>query len=305
MENLAQKFNLTKQQLITFSLFGLLLVSLPVTLYLARMVFKGPSLESQAGRKIPTNPPSDSFAQGPESSLEKQLKQTLSPTPTEEPTPEETANNNVSFGPTLNLKVTIEGRPKGHYATQAFIGIASGNVTKKPKYLLSFTTNIPKSGVFNGLSLAGLETGSTYTTYVKGAAQIDSAATLTLGPAVNLLNSGNALNLTSGDLNEDNTIDNIDYNLAKGLYGTTSSSSGWNERADFNLDGVINNFDLGIISKNLGKTGASGLWYSKASGSPGLLGIEASQTASPSGGDEPPDNNSNRNGYWIWIPPTD
>ena len=150
MEYLAQKLNLTKQQLITFSLFALLIISLPVTLYLTRLFFKAPLPQSQISRKVPVNPPSESFAQGPESSLEKQIKQSLSPTPTEEPTPDETANASVSFGPTLNFKVTIEGRRKGSFATQAFVGIASGSVNKRPKYLLSFTINIPKSGVFNG-----------------------------------------------------------------------------------------------------------------------------------------------------------
>lgn len=205
-----------------------------------------------------------------------------SPTPTPEV--------NLAFGPTLNFKVTLEGRAAGKNAAKIFIGIASGGATTKPTYILTFTVDVPDSGSFSGLSLAGLNPGSSYTAYVKGPAQIDSASTFSMGPTESSLNNGQAITLLSGDLNEDNTINSADYTIAKSLYGSTSASSNWNSRADFNLDKLINNLDLAYVIKNFGKTGSSSIWYSStptatSSGTPA-----ASSSGSPAGG------------YWLWIP---
>lgn len=211
----------------------------------------------------------------------------ISPTPTTAP--------NLAFGPTLNLKIALEGRQEGKQAAKIFIGIGSGSSTTKPTYVLSFTIDVPDTGMFSGISLAGLNPGSTYTAYVKGPSQIDSSSTFIMSPTETNLNSGQALNLLSGDLNEDNTVNSADYTIAKNIYGATSSSSNWNSRADFNGDRVINNLDLSILMKNFGKIGASGIWYSSIP----TATSSATPTVTNSGS---PQDNSHSSGYWIWVP---
>lgn len=195
---------------------------------------------------------------------------------------------NLAFGPILSLKISLEGRPAGSQAAKVFIGISTGTAQTKPSYTLSFTVDVPASGAFSGLSLAGLNPGSTYTAFIKGSAQIDAASTFVMSPTESVLNTGQPLTLISGDLNEDNTINSADYTIGKNLYGTTSKSSNWNSRADLNSDGTINSWDLSIITKNMGKTGASGVWYSP-------IPVATSSAVSTSSG-------SPAGGYWLWVP---
>lgn len=321
MEKLAQSLGVTKQQFITLALFAILITSLPVSFYMGRLVFNKPLNKNYQAYRDQSQAPKDASAYSPVTSektdLEKQVKEFLSPTPTVEPQPQAdqpmagaaSPLSDVSLGPTLNMKISIEGRAKANYQTKAFVGIAQGKPTTKPKYLLSFTVDFPKSGIFNGLSLAGLESGTAYTAYIKGAAQIDSAATFTLKPTVNILSSSSTIALISGDLNEDNIIDASDYTIAKNLYGATPSSSNWNERADLNLDGTVNNIDLLFINKNIGKTGASGVWYSRITtpSSGGAELEEPTQSSVPSlssGYESSSEASIHSSGYWLWIPPT-
>jgi len=191
---------------------------------------------------------------------------------------------NLAFGPTLNMSISIEGRPEGQQTAKVFIGLASGSPVIHPTYILTLTADFPSSGKFSGISLAGLNPGSTYTAYIKGPAQIDTAAPFVMGPTETILSSGQAIQLLTGDLNEDNTVTQADSTILQGLYGTTSSSKIWNANADFNFDGVVNTFDLLYIIKNMGKVGASGTWLSTASATP------TPGTGGPEGG------------YWLYIP---
>lgn len=193
----------------------------------------------------------------------------------------------ISFGSTLNFKTNLEGRPKDDHSAKIFLGIASGQPTNNPTYLLSFLIDMPKSGAFQGLSIAGLTQGSTYTAYLKGPSQIASASAFTVRPTVADLG---LFNLITGDLNEDNTINSSDYSIAKAALGATPSSQKWNKNIDFNLDNIINSFDLGIITKNLGKIGSSGVWVSPPP-----------PPATQSGVLEAP-NTGSTEGYWLYIP---
>ncbi|OGE64182.1 hypothetical protein A3J13_00975 [Candidatus Daviesbacteria bacterium RIFCSPLOWO2_02_FULL_36_8] len=204
----------------------------------------------------------------------------------------------TSFGPTLSLKASLEGRPANNQATKLFVGIVEGTLSSNPKFLLSFSVDLPATGEYSNLSLAGLTTGSTYTALLKGASQIATSSAFTMSPSATNLNGGSALNMLSGDLNEDNVINTSDYSIVQKAYGASSSSSNWNSLADLNADGVINTFDLGIVVKNLNQTGASGAWTSPipASSSASLTtGGRASYTTVPKGGPQ-------QNGYWIYIP---
>lgn len=203
----------------------------------------------------------------------------------------------VTYGPTLKFAVSIEGRPSDQQQGKFFVGIAEGgSVVKNPQYLLSYTVNVPNSGVYSSLSLAGLTVGNTYTAYIKGPAQLVTGSSFTMSPTGANLNSGNPIPLITGDVNEDNVIDSSDYNIVKNAIGYTPSSQGWNPNLDFDMNGIINTFDLNIITKNLGKIGDGGPWYSKtgtASSSATLntpSNIGGGRVATSSGG------------YWLWIP---
>ena len=216
-----------------------------------------------------------------------------------------TSDSQLILGPSLGFSIVIQGRPLDNQSTKAFLGIAAGNPTTRPTYLLSFMVNIPASGSFDGISLSGLDNGSTYTAYLKGNAQIATASSFVVkATPTNLA----ALNLITGDVNEDNVIDTLDYNLVKAAIGATPSSSKWNALFDFNLDNIINSWDLNIVLANLTKVGASGAWYSYSP----IATASATTSAvliTPSVGSESSEitpgtvnGNQGKPGYWMWVP---
>lgn len=208
------------------------------------------------------------------------------------PTPEPSTTTATSFGPTLSLKVSLEARTPNNQKTRLFVGILEGSVSSNPKFLLSFTVDLPSSGEYSNISLAGLTTGNRYTALLKGSAQIATASAFIMSPTVSNLNSNQAINMLSGDLNDDNTINSADYSIAQKALGSTSKSANWNENADLNKDGVVNTLDLAIIIKNFGKTGDSGTWISPLP-----------KTATPSAGlANPVGSPDQQGGYWLWIP---
>lgn len=211
------------------------------------------------------------------------------PSPTPETAPETTIA--TSFGPTLSFKVSLEGRPAGNQAGKVFVGIAEGTLTANPKFVLNFTVDMPASGAYSGLSLAGLSPGSQYTALIKGAAQIASSIAFTMSPSITNLNDGQPVNLLSGDLNDDNVVSSTDYSIAQKTLGTSQ------DNADLNKDGIVNTFDLAIIAKNMGQVGASGAWTSPI---PSVATPSASLNtpSTPIGGPSP----NGDSGYWVWIP---
>lgn len=195
------------------------------------------------------------------------------------------------LGPTLGFSLILQGRPLDNQSNKVFLGIAAGQPTTKPTYLLSFLVTIPASGSFDGISLSGLNTGSTYSAYIKGAAQIATASAFVVKTTPVSLG---AQNLLTGDVNEDNVIDILDYKLVKAALISTPSSANWNALYDFNLDNVINSWDLNIILTNLGKTGASGAWYSYTP--------LATASAYTSGGPQEGSEEKPKDGIWMWLP---
>lgn len=285
-------FSTFKQRLLV-GIYIFILLSIPVGAYLASQY---QTIQSSASEKKVTKPlvqvtpkPATSSAK---QLLSSSLNQKSTPT-TSSPAPSETSTLPTSYGPTLSLKVNLEGRAKGNQATKLFVGIAEGTLTTNPKFLLSFTVNLPASGIYSGLSLAGLNPGSTYTALLKGAAQIASAVTFTMSPAVSNLNDGQAINLTSGDLNDDNVVNNTDYTIMQKAIGATLTSPNWNENADLNKDDIINAFDMTILIKNIGQVGVSGAWTSPI---PKVSTPSASLTNPPIGSP------LNQGGYWLWLP---
>lgn len=304
---------LTKKQIIALAGFFIILIAIPISFYLVKQtqIFRSKASSTKSDTGPVTKTPSTTG-----SSISDLLNATQG-------SPESTSSassapaENLAFGPTLNLTISIEGRPNNKQADKVFVGLALGATQTNPSYILTFSIDVPDSGIFKGLSLAGLNPGSNYTAYVKGASTIDSASTFTMTPTESNLNDNNPLTLLSGDLNEDNTINSADYSICKGLYGTTPKSANWNIRADFNRDSIINNYDLVFITKNMGKTGASGPWVStpkissgSATSSAGLINksnvggppadfgsILSASTNSASIPEEP-----TRSSYWILVP---
>ncbi len=293
MDNLTAYLSYYKQNIFLGVGYLAILISIPLSFSLVKdaQVFR-----SRASEVKPTPAPITQKVTGLQnipaaSPLDELKKATEIPTPIpNNSTP--TSSSNINFGPSLKFKVILEGRGTNDNSAKIFIGLAAGQPSVKPTHLLTFTIDIPASGMFTGLSLAGLTAGSTYTAYLKGPGQIDVASTFTMLAGESSLNSNDPLILPSGDLNEDNTVNDADLTLINKLYGTTPSSANWNSKADFNGDKVINSWDIAFVNKNLGKVGASGIWYStppstSTSGGQGGM-VTLPDPIGP--------------GRWVWVP---
>lgn len=280
------------------ALYIFIIVSIPIAAYLASQTQSTKSRAWENKKSIPKTPPKVATTSAKQSLIDSSLNP-ANKTPAPEPSTPTIATN---FGPTLSVKATLEGRPNNNQSTKLFVGIIEGSVSFSPKYLLSFNVDLPASGEYSGLSLAGLTQGQSYSALLKGQAQLALAVPFNMSPSETKLNSGSAVTLISGDLNDDNTINSADLGIIKNAMGSNQSSANWNENADFNKDSVINIIDYSILYKNFGKVGDSGIWVSPppsatpsaqltdspAIGSPRFAG-EAGSPQSPGG-------------HWIWIP---
>lgn len=285
-------FSTFKQRLL-LGIYVFVILSIPVAAFLVsqNQTVKSSASEGKAVVKTTPRPAGSPNNNSPSKDL---LKLSQSNLPTDEtlptPIPEPSSTIATSYGPTLSLKAHLEGRPAQNQATKLFVGIIEGDLLTNPKFLLSFTVDLPANGVYDNLSLAGLNSGTKYTALLKGSAQIATSSAFIMSPTVSNLNDGQPINLLTGDLNEDNVINSTDYDIALKALGTSSTSSNWNELVDFNKDGIINLFDLSIISKNLGQTGTSGAWTSLILKAASPSGSLANTSSNPQGG------------YWLWIP---
>lgn len=278
------------------AIYIFLILSIPVGAYL---VSEQKTVTSRASEEIPL-PSQKPFPSPSNKPITLPTEELLNALESEIPSPTPSASEPLSptiatsFGPTLSLKAVLEGRLKDNQVTKLFVGIVEGTLSTNPKFLLNFTIDLPKDGTYGNLSLAGLSVGAKYTALLKGSAQLAQSVEFTMSPNVSNLNSGQAINLFTGDLNDDNTINSADYSIVKGLLGQNSKSSNWNDNTDLNKDGVINTLDLSIVSKNLGKVGASGIWTSPID-----------KSATPSASTNLPVGSAldgSNSGYWLWIP---
>lgn len=274
-------FSTFKQRLL-LGVYVFIVLSIPIASYLVseQQTVKSQASETNKAFTKPTPKPSPKLKESPAKELLSMSEQAVNTPGESEPTPGVSSPTIAnSFGPTLSLKANLEGRPVNNQTTKLFIGIMEGSLIANPKFLLSFSVNLASDGSYSNLSLAGLSVGSKYTALLKGSSQIATSSAFIMSPTVTNLNEGEPLNMLSGDLNEDNTINSSDYAIVQKALGTK------NDMADFNKDGLVNTFDLGFVTRNLGKTGASGSWTSPLP-----------KTATPSG-------SLATGGYWIWIPP--
>lgn len=308
----------TKHKIILASLVFLVIL-IPIISFIVSYRFKAQfNSNASTGDKTPTiedlsiKPIIDNPV--PQKTLLEELKEDLEkePTPSAEKDEEsEGLGTTLSLGPTLTFKLNIEGRPKSNMSEpKLFVGIASGQAVSNPQYLLSFTVEVKEDGTpKEELPISGLTTGDTYTAYIKGQTTLTAASTFSVKPTTSNIGT---INLSTGDLNDDNAIDQKDKDILLAAFGSREGSSKWNPLADFNLDGIINTADLALITKNMNKNGASGPWYSKLAPS---ATSSATPSASPSSGG--PSRNSlspgeaggprdiipsGQNGYWMWVP---
>lgn len=271
------------------ALYIFIIVSIPVGAYLASQNQSTKSRAQEEEKPLTLTPPKSATSSAKQSIIDSSLNRSNQATTPEPSTPTIATN----FGPTLSLKTILEGRPNNNQSTKLFVGIIEGSVSFSPKYLLSFNVDLPASGEYSGLSLAGLTQRESYTALLKGQAQLALAVPFSMSPSETKLNLGNAVTLISGDLNDDNTINSADLGIIKNAMGSNPSSHNWNENADFNKDSIINIIDYSILYKNFGKTGDSGIWVSpipEATSSAQLTDTPA--IGSP----------QSPRGYWIWIP---
>ncbi len=288
-------FSTFKQRLI-LGIYVFILLSIPTGTFLASQITNTKSSASEQSKNKPlatnaprpaTTSPAKELLSISQSKVSTQSAGSSSSSDSSSPTVA------TSFGPTLSLKASLEGRSSDQ-STKLFVGILEGDSTSNLKFVLNFSVNLPSNGEYSNLSLAGLTPGSKYTAILKGSAQIATASAFIMSPNITSLNSGDIINMLSGDLNEDNAVNSSDYSIAKAILGVTSKSAHWNESVDFNKDGIINSFDLAIITKNLGQIGASGAWTSPipVATASASLDENSPQVGSPDG--DP--------GYWIWVP---
>lgn len=288
----------TLKQKVLVIIYVVVILSIPVGTYLISQsqttkskaseprISPSPVTKATLRPTVAQSTPSSSLSE-----LDSALKQLLSPAPT----PSSSVSLPTAFGPTLSLKIAIEGRPANNQSGKVFVGIMEGDLVQNPRFLLNFLVDVPQSGQYDNLSIAGLNPGSKYTALLKGTTQIATSSAFIMSPITSKLNGGESLNLTSGDLNEDNIINTADYSLAQSMLGSTPGSQKWNENADFNKDSVFNIFDSSIVLKNLGKIGASGSWASPIpTATPSASLIEGELPVGSVGGSS--------SGYWMWVP---
>lgn len=292
-------FSSFKQRII-LGVYVFLILSIPIGAYLASQfqTIKSSADEQTKKRGIlnETPPPIGTASANKLKLLGQTIKkESSSSTKTPEPTSTTVA---TTFGATLSLNINMQGRPADDQSGKVFLGILEGStVSSNPTFILNYTLDMPKSGSYSGVSLAGLTTGNSYTAIIKGPVQIATASAFTMSPDVTNLNNGEVITLTTGDLNDDNVINSSDYSIAQRALNSTPSSSNWNAEVDFNKDSIINLLDIAYIMKNFGTTGQTGAWYST---SPQTASSSASlKTSTPQGGPAGQDETS---GYWIWIP---
>ena len=62
--------------------------------------------------------------------------------------------------------------------------------------------------------------------------------------------------MKAGDANNDNVVEVSDFNLLKGSFGQSATSSGYDARADFSGDNTVDVLDFNALKGNFGQSGA-------------------------------------------------
>lgn len=80
----------------------------------------------------------------------------------------------------------------------------------------------------------------------RGSVQLSGGSTTTLDTG----------NMRSGDCNDDNLVDSLDFNILKVSFGKSVGDPGYDPRADLNGDGIVDALDFNWLKINFGSVGA-------------------------------------------------
>lgn len=110
------------------------------------------------------------------------------------------------------------------------------------------TANVDATGNY---TLSGLTAG-TYDIRVKADQNLAKVvANVTLSGGTTSLSA----TLPGGDVNNDNSVDNLDLGILAAAYASSTGEGGFDARADLNGDGSVDNLDLGILANNYAQNG--------------------------------------------------
>ena len=154
----------------------------------------------------------------------------------------------IRDGSMITVDVPFEGRPQApsvRLSVPLSVTLTLAGATT-PAYQAMLTTD-----QYGRFPLVGIVPG-TYTLSVKHpqSLRVQITAVITSGTATLSLGL-----LPSGDANNDNQINLLDFSLLSGTFGKSSSTTGYDSRADFNNDNIINLLDFSLLAKNFGKAG--------------------------------------------------
>jgi hypothetical protein len=144
---------------------------------------------------------------------------------------------------TLNGSLSIDVRTDyTDVVTVKFYELGTSNL------LLSTTANVDAAGNF---TVADLTPGA-YSIAVKTATTLQVMQDATLNSGANPVNFGQLL---SGDANNDNIVDLVDFSLLSTGFFILPGEPGYDLTADFNNDGIVDLVDFSILSTNFGQSG--------------------------------------------------
>ena len=119
-------------------LYVFLILCIPIGAYLVsqQQTVKSRASEATAGASLKVSPKPKASTS---SSSAKQLLNALESSnllPSSAPELEtDSPTIATSFGPTLSLKIALEGRPANNQATKLFVGIVEGSLASNPKFI--------------------------------------------------------------------------------------------------------------------------------------------------------------------------
>jgi Dockerin type I domain len=151
-------------------------------------------------------------------------------------------------GSGLTIEVSLEGRPQAPSARLSVplsVTLTLAGATT-PAYQATLTTD-----QYGRFPLVGIVPG-TYTLRVKHPQSLRVSSTVVITSGTTTLSLGL---LPSGDANNDNRINLLDFSLLSSTFGKSSTTTGYDSRADFNNDNIINLLDFSLLAKNFGTAG--------------------------------------------------
>ena len=151
---------------------------------------------------------------------------------------------------TITGHVTAQGRTVDQVQTVSLslrLDTKSGEVTVYP----DMQTNEDGYFKFDVLGFSD----DPYTWRVKGAQTLATSGDFKLG-SVDLIQMGTQ---TTGDANNDNVVNIVDFNIIRGTFGKDVGGDGYDARADFTGDGPVNIRDYNLMRGNFGNSGVDPL----------------------------------------------